>query len=228
MAEVFLPIIFSIIIGITYYLSNRFSIRKKDHEKKLMSFSAGVSITYVLLELFPSFTEVALGINKLLFISIPFGFLVHHLIEKYIYKHNNRHDLVKMLSLEERTFSFIYHIILGIVLVTIFSASTIQGTLLAFTILTFTFVSTLPTYRHKSHFKSMILSSATTFGVIIAAFIWKNIPIWIQTTLVGIVTGVLLFTVIRHHIPFGKKGKIGYFTIGFLLFTTLIVISWYF
>jgi len=228
MAEVFLPIIFSIIIGITYYLSNRFSIRKKDHEKKLMSFSAGVSITYVLLELFPSFTEVALGINKLLFISIPFGFLIHHLIEKYIYKHNNRHDLVKMLSLEERAFSFVYHVILGIVLVTIFKASVIQGTLLSITILTFTFVSTLPTDRHKSHFKSMILSSATTFGVLLTAFLLKNIPIWIQTLLMGIVTGVLLFTVIRHHIPFGRKGKISYFTIGFLLYTTLIVISWYF
>ncbi|MBT5739625.1 hypothetical protein HOI26_00865 [Candidatus Woesearchaeota archaeon] len=221
-----LAVFFAVVAGVTYYFSNKLNIKKKSYGHKMFSFSAGISITYVLLDLFPTFTEVAAGISKLLFLSIPIGFIIHHLIEKEIYLHNKKNELVKVLTLEENTFSFVYHILLGIVLVAFLRESLFQGILLFIPIILFTFVSTLPTKRHQKFSKAVFLASSTLFGTIIGIF-WKHIPIVVEATFIGLVTGVLLFTVVRHHIPFGRKGKVSYFTLGFLIYAAIIVASWF-
>lgn len=222
-----LPLIFAILVGVTYFLSNKFDLKHRKYYQKTMSFSAGVSITYVLLELFPTFTEGAFSINKLIFLSVALGFISHHLIEKYIYQHNKDHELIKRLSFEENVFSFIYHIVLGIVLVTFTQESLIKGALFFIPIVSYTFVSTLPTNPHASRKKATLLSSATLIGVFLTSFFWTARQPWLEFSLIGLALGVLLFTVIRHHIPFGKTGKISYFTFGFVLYSALIIISWY-
>ena len=227
MNHIILPIILALTISFIYYLSNRYNITHKEWNKRIISFSAGVSITYVLLELFPTFTEGAIPINKLLFVAIPFGFIAHHIIEKEIYKHNHKHELIKMLSLEEHIFSFVYHLIIGIVLVTFTKTSPIQGILFFVPVALYTFLSTLPTSPHPTKTKTLLLSSATLIGVIIALLLINIMPFWLELLLMGLAIGVLLFSVIRHHIPFGRKGRLGYFTIGFLLYTLLIIASWY-
>ena len=225
--EKVLPILFAVIAGVTYYFSNKFDVKHKPYYYKFLSFSAGVSITYVLLELFPTFTEGALAINKLLFVSVAIGFIVHHIIEKYIYQHNRRHELVKNLSFEENVFSFAYHIILGIVLVTFIQQDIIRGLLFFLPVVSFTFVSTLPTDPHSSFKKAILLSSPTLIGVLLAMFGFIEGIKWLEYCLIGIALGVLLFTVIRHHIPFGRRGKIWYFTLGFMIYSVMIVGSWY-
>lgn len=224
----YLPIILALIVAITYFLSNKWNIKKKHYAHKIYSFSAAVSITYVLLELFPIFTERVIAANKLIFLSVVFGFIIHHLIEKHIYQiHRKSQELIKSLSFEENTFSFIYHIIIGILLVSFLRENVIQGVLFFIPVISFVFVSTLPTDPHPSKAKSFLLSSSTLIGVLFATFFLTYLPLWLETTLIGFVLGVMLFTVIRHHIPFGKKGKIGYFTLGFVLYSVLIIISWY-
>lgn len=227
MSLIILPIILAIIISFIYYLSNRYNITHKEWNKRIVSFSAGVSIIYVLLELFPTFTEGALPINKLLFISIPFGFIAHHIIEKEIYKHNHKHELIKMLSLEEYIFSFVYHLIIGTVLVTFTKTSLVQGVLFFVPVALYTFLSTLSTSPHPTKTKTVLLSSATLIGVLIALLLINFVPFWMELLLMGLAIGVLLFSVIRHHIPFGRKGRLGYFTIGFIFYSFLIIISWY-
>jgi zinc transporter ZupT len=221
-----LPFIFAVIIGITYYFSNKVDISRKSNSHKILSFSAGVSITYVLLELFPSFTEVAFSINKLLFLSILLGFIVHHLIEKEIYQHNRNHELIRLLSLQENIFSYVYHVILGIVLVSFTQQNLIQGWLLFIPVLSFTLVSALPSEPHIQKSKSLFIASSTLVGVGIG-WLWTSRSLGVEFFLVGLVTGVLLYTVIRHHIPFGAKGHVSYFTLGFLLYAAFIVSTWY-
>ena len=132
-----------------------------------------------------------------------------------------------MLSFEESVFSFIYHIIIGYVLVSFAKVNITQAILFSIPMLSYTFLSNLPATPHAVKIKAIFLSSATTLGTIIALLIWKYVPGWVETALIGLSIGVLLFTVIRHHIPFGKKGKIGYFTIGFTIYSILIILSWY-
>ena len=227
MIDVYLPIILALIIALTYYYSNKHTIKDKERSKKIVSFSAGVAITYVLLKLFPTFTEGVLSINKLLFISLLFGFIIHHIIEKEIYTHTTKHELIKMLSLEENVFSFVYHIIIGFILATFIKENIIQGLLFFVPMAFYTFLSMLPSKPHHSKKNALLLSIATPLGVLIALFLGKFMPLWLEYALIGLATGVLLFAVIRHHIPFGKRGKISYFTIGFLLYAILIIASWY-
>ena len=127
--QYYLPVLLGIIISFASYYSRKLSIKHKGYSRKIVSFSAGVSITYVLLELFPNFTETAISLSKFIYISIPLGFIIHHIIEKEIYKHNSKVELVRMLSLEETVFSFVYHIIIGIILVTFSRGSASQAIL---------------------------------------------------------------------------------------------------
>jgi hypothetical protein len=225
----YLPLIFGIIIAITYYQTNRLNLKlnakKKHHSMKLLSAASGVSITYVLLELFPTFIKTAGLINRLIFIAIPLGFITHHLIEKEIYQHTKKHDLLKLISTEEDVFSYFYHVILGIILVLFARENLISGILAFIPLLTFTIVSTLPMDPHPTKSKTVVMSTSTVLGVILALIL--KIPLWVELSLVGLGTGILLYTVIRHHIPFGSKGRIGYFTFGFIFYTLLIVTTWY-
>ena len=228
MKEVFIPILLAVIVGVVEYFSKRINVTGKIHSSKLLSFSAGVSITYLLLELLPEFTEAAFGINKYLLVALPLGFISHHLIEKEIYKHNYKHDLIKMLTLEEHLFYFFYHVILGTVIVTFSQESTTKVLLLFFTILSFTAVSNLPSLKHRSMERAVALSTSTLVGVVLALSLWKFIPSWVHFSFVGFAAGILLFTVIRHHVPFGRKGRIGYFSVGFILYSLIIMASWSF
>ncbi len=227
MANPFLPTIFALLVGLTYYWSNRLNIRHKKYYLKIISFSAGVSITYLLLELFPLFTEAAANISKFLYITVLVGFIIHHIIEKEIYLHNSRIEVTRLLTLADNIFSFIYHIVLGVVLVNLYKEDLLRGLLFFIPILTYTLVSTLPSKTHKSARKAVFLSSSTLVGVLIATFIWTKRIMWLESALIGLVVGVLLYTIIRHHIPLGKKGKIGYFTLGFFLYSLLIISSWF-
>ena len=224
---IYLPLIFALGIGLVEYWSKRVDLRHKSYIQKLVSFSAGVSITYALLELFPLFTEAAFAINKLLFLSVLFGFTIHHFIEKEIYQHNKRFHLIKTISLEENIFYYVYHLILGIVLVTFTKQSLVVGTLFFFSILSYTIVGNLPSFPHKSSKKALLLSSSTLIGTLFATLVWVNRAPWIEFALIGLATGVLLFTVTRHHIPFGRKGSVGYFALGFIFYSVLIISSWY-
>jgi hypothetical protein len=222
-----LPILFGLILIAVYHYTNKLNIKKKSYYHNVMSFSAGVSITYLLLELFPLFTEKAQQINRLLFVSVLLGFIVHHMIEKNIYQHNKDHDLEKLLSLEENIFSFIYHVIVGILLVTFTLENILQGLLYFIPVMSFVFVSTLPTRPHKNKYKSFFLGSSTFIGVLLATFLWTSWSPIVITTLIGLVLGVMLFTVIRHHLPFGRAGRISYFAFGFIIYSLLIIGSWY-
>lgn len=228
MADYLIALLLALVVGIIYFLSNKLDLKHRGHPQRLYSFSAGVSITYILLELFPLFTEQAQELSKFLFIFVLLGFIAHHLIEKEIYQHNKQHELVKKLGLEEQGFSFIYHFILGMVLVAIIGRDLVAGFLFFIPILLFVFISTLQTNPHRSKLKAYLLSGSTFFGALLATFIWKNIPAWTESALIGLVVGVLLFTITRHHIPFGRRGKIGYFSLGFIIYSLIIMISWYF
>lgn len=225
MATAYLPFIFSLFVSLTYYFSNRFDLKDRSYSKKIVSFAAGVSITYVLLELFPTFTEGALSISRWLFASILIGFLGHHLIEREIYHHATRKRLHGMLTLEENVSSFVYHFVVGFLLVHFMDESVLQAVLFFIPILAYTLVSTLPTEPHISRVKGFFLSTATPVGVIIS-YIFHNTPLWLVYFLVGLVVGVLLFIVTRHHIPVGRKGEMEYFAAGFIIYSIIIISSW--
>ena len=221
------PILIAIIISMAEYASKSLNLRKKEYFAKVISFSAGVSITYLLLELFPFFSGAALVISNFLFFSILIGFVSHHIVEKQIYQHNRSHELVRLLNLEEHSFYYVYHTIIGIILFIFMNYNVLEGYLFAISILAYTVVSNLPVSPHKSHRRMIILSTSTVVGTLIGAVSWNLMPEWFEFSLIGLVIGVLLFTVTRHHIPYKRKGSVGAFVLGSVFYGTLIVIKWF-
>jgi hypothetical protein len=224
--EVIIAVFFALLISLTEYISKTLNLKRKPYYNNIISFTAGVSITYILLELLPVFAERAFSINKAIFLTLLIGFISHHVVEKEIYQHNKRHELIKKLSLEESIFYYIYHVILGIVLVTLMSNNVSEGLFFVTSIFAFTIASNLPASPHKSKWRTLILSSSTLVGAIFAAAIGVHLPVWLEVSLIGLVAGVLLFTVTRHHIPYRRKGNIAFFVLGFFLYGLLIAIKW--
>lgn len=228
MTSEILAIIFALIIALAYHFGNQFIFKKKNVRNKLISFSAGISVTYLILELFPRFTAGALEIGQLIFLSVLFGFITHHLIEKNIYQHHHlKQDLKRLLSLEENIFSFFYHLIVGVLMIYLLKGHLVDGLLFFIPILSFTLINSLTTEPHISLVDSILNSSACLIGVISTIFIYDHIPAWFFYSILGFIIGIMMFSITRHHVPFGKKGKPEYFFIAFVIYSIIIIVSWY-
>ncbi|MBD3248963.1 hypothetical protein GF336_02865 [Candidatus Woesearchaeota archaeon] len=223
-----IAIIFGLLISTTHYFSEVICQRCKTGKEysPLFSFSAGISTTYIFLHLFPRFSIGAAQTSQYLFISVLAGFVVLHLVEKYIYQHSPEEKLLRELALEDSIISFIYHLFVGIVLVSLFSQSFTEGLLFFFIVLFYTAISTLPVDVPKFRSMRIIVASSTSIGVILSSFVFKSItPLsqpWIYYNIMGFIIGALSFTVTRHSLPHGKKGSPLYFTLGVVLYTLLI------
>ncbi len=227
MEQLVLGVLFAIAISFTEYFSKKLNLRHKKYYYQIVSLTAGVSLSYLLLELFPLFAENAFEIGKPMFLFLLLGFIAHHVIEKEIYQHNRMNELVKNLSLEQQIFYYVYHVIIGIVLIILMTKNTTEGIFFAVSILAFTVVSNLPSEPHKSKYRMLFLSTSTLVGSILSLFFWRIISKQMEFALIGLVAGVLLFTVTRHHIPQGKVGNVGFFIFGVLVYSTLIVSKWF-
>ena len=213
-------LIFGALIAIAHFLSQE--IRYKSIQ--LVSFSAGISVAYIFLDLFPAFSEQAIAINRLLFLSILLGFLLLHLAEKYIYQHALKYKRRREMARETSLISFGYHFIIGIVLVTLAQKSPVNAVYFFTPILLYTAVSTLPLRPSRERSVRILLASSTVLGVVFAIFV--PMTLLVTESLLGIVIGVLSYTTIRHAIPLGKRGAPMLFLVGALLYTMLIIMKW--
>ena len=84
MELIIIAIILAVILGVVQYFKEKTFKACGSYYKHVISFSAGIAITYLFLDLFPSFSEKVLKLNQLLFIFLLIGFVVIHLVEKYI------------------------------------------------------------------------------------------------------------------------------------------------
>jgi len=225
----FIAVVLSIVIGAVHILGNRLAIQNKEHNLKLISFAAGVSITYIFMELIPMITEAAILINRYLFLSALAGFSIHLFVERLIYKHNVKRGITKMMGNEENIFYFAHHFILGIIFVTFLEENLIRGLLFFFIIMVYIFVSNLPTPLERSIKKEIFFSSSTLLGTLFGILLVNVLSMsdLIMFALIGISTGILFFTITRHQIPFYKKGKLRYFTLGSVIYAVIIILSWY-
>lgn len=214
--------ILAIILGLAQYWSEDFCLKCHTGFRRFISFAAGISISYVFLDLFPKFTEGAAEISELLFLSVLAGFVVFHLIEKYIYLYAPEDKLAGELAIEDSMVSFIYHFFIGILLVQLSGLGITEGLLFFIPIFFFTVISTLPVEASSRESVKIIVSSSTLVGVIFAHYLF-NITQTMFFTLLGFIGGALLFTVIRHSMPFGREGKPFYFFIGVVLYSLLIL-----
>ncbi|MBI4021263.1 MAG: hypothetical protein HY369_03400, partial [Candidatus Aenigmarchaeota archaeon] len=91
-------------------------------------------------------------------------------------------------------------------------------------VLLYTMLSTLPVTPPKIHGMKLLLSASTLLGVVFASLV--AVPEVVQTGLLGVVIGTLLFTVIGHSLPVGRHGKPLYFILGTVAYSLFILAAW--
>lgn len=217
-----ISIILGLIMSIFHFLSEEFSVRTKSFYIYVLSFSAGISVTYLFLDLMPNFSKGAAEISDFLFMTIVLGFLFFHLVEKYIYKHYPEDKLLKELAIEDSIISFIYHFVVGMLIVNFMNQSIAQGLLFFIPVLFYTTVSTLPVDSTQKRSIRIIVASSTLLGILFTKFVYTNMAPIVFYSLLGLVIGSLTFTVMRHSIPKGSKGKPLYFVLGVLVYSLII------
>jgi len=221
-----IAIILAIILGVVQYFGENIYKACGRYYKHAISFSAGVAITYLFLDLFPFFSFRVNNTNRFLFIFLLVGFVIFHIVEKYFYQHTKEGLIKKRLVIENQVVSFLYHFMIGIIILD-FSIQGLQEVIIFFIpIVIYTAISNLPISKPSSNKINLIVSSSTLLGVLFASIIYINISIEIKISLLGIVIGGLFFSVIRHSIPIGKEGKPLYFIIGVIIYTLIITIGW--
>jgi len=224
-----IAIIMGLILGVVHYFSDRFEPKNPKVKHKMVSFVAGISITYIFLQLFP---KVYLGIESLhefLFIFILAGFASFHLIEKHIYQHESKDLLQEELKIAHSAMFFVYHLIIGILLVQLLNINVVAGILFFIPILFHTAVSSASligihvSIREKI-FLRIVLSFSTLYGALLVYFI--NVPPYILYALLGFIVGSLLYVVVRDSMPKETTGKAIYFVIGVVVYAIIIGVSW--
>src|SRR3989338_5137325 len=82
------------------------------YKERFVSFVAGLSVTYIFLHLFPQVYSGAQAYPHLVFVS-------YHLIEKWIYQHLPREQIIEEVEHEHAITIFFSHFFIGIVFVSL-------------------------------------------------------------------------------------------------------------
>ena len=222
-----LSLILAGILSIADYVTEHILSEKLRKNQKLISFSAGVAISYIVLNLFPEISSYALIDGKKVFLYALLGFVSLNLIEQYVSKNTRK---IKNASVHHNsihvTYFFIYNFLIGIVLVS-FAAKGLTQTLLFFIpFLLYIIVELLPQeFGFKNILTKLFYSAAPLFGALFGIkFIDFTMPI--SAELVSFITGTLLYIVIRESLPSDKAEKPIYFLSGVLFYTLIIFMTW--
>ena len=197
MAFHILSMILAGILSISDYVTEHIFSKKLRTNQKLVSFSAGVAISYIVLYLFPEISSNALIDGRKLFLFALAGFVSLNLIEQYLYKEIGK---LRGISSYHRSihvaYFFIYNFLIGAVLV-VFAAKGLKQTLLFFVpFLLYIIAEILPQeFEFKGSISKVIYSMAPIFGAIIGVY---SIDFFasIFGELISFITGTLLYTIV--------------------------------
>ncbi len=227
MAFHLLSLILSGILSFADYVTEHIFSKKLMKNQKLISFSAGVAISYIILNLFPEISTYALIDGRKIFLYALSGFVSLNLIEQYIYKAIGK---LKNSSAYHRsihlTYFFIYNLFIGAILAIFTSKGLAQILLFFIPFLLYIIVEILPQeFKFKSNTLKVFYSMAPLFGTIIGIN-YLGFVTSIFGELISFVTGTLLYIVIRESLPSDEAEKPLYFMIGVLFYTLVIFMSW--
>lgn len=216
--------ILALAISVADLLTERIFTKTTQIKAKVISFAAGVSVSYVFLILLPEIYNGAVLIDKLLFLPILFGFSTFHLIEKHIRQRYSRGKFKREHQAMHTLSSFLYLLVAGFVIAEITENRLLGGFLLFIPILFHVIIDSVPKTDTSKYFPKAFLSSSALLGSVVAIFI--NLGLVYDLILLGIVGGALLYTIIRESLPKEREGRPFYFVIGVLLFSVLVLLLW--
>jgi zinc transporter ZupT len=222
-----IAILFGMVMTIAHYVSESLSSSLQDRRLKLLSFSGGVSLAYIFLELLPASYDAVPHLHRILFFLMLAGFCIFYLAEKHLYRHQSSKRESELTKTHLYAF-FLYHFFLGLVLAHMTSTTFLRGLLFFFPLLIHTMASTASLNevhpRFKEHpFAKSLLANSSLLGVLFAIFFPLS-PVTYYA-LLSFIIGVLLYVVIRDLLPEDEGGSPAYFVMGILLYSLLLLFA---
>jgi len=208
-------------LGIIHYISEGLSPKKGIHRYRIISFAAGISITYLFLNLLPHTYEAATHLKEWVFVFLLLGFSAYHLIEKLTYKHADQDKLARELKEIHSISFFVYYFLVGIVLKDEIRIDIIDGILFLVPVALHAALSAVSLSRihgevRESNVVKIVLSMSSLLGVIFAMFI--EVPPVMDNILISVIAGVLLYIIVKEFLPEKKEGQPLFFILGMVFF----------
>ncbi len=213
-------------VGVIHFFGENLKPQEDPRFYKIFSFAAGISISYLFLDLLPHTYEAATHLKKWVFVFLLVGFSIHHLSEKYIYQHAEEDKVAKELHIVHSIGFFFYYFIVGIIVKNILQENVVEGILFMIPISLHAGLSTASLGQIHGDIRDslglkILFSFPTLLGVFFAIFI--SIPVTLNNVMVSLVAGALLYIFVKEFIPEKKKGEPLFFLLGLGLFLALFV-----
>jgi hypothetical protein len=224
-----LPWILGAVIALVHYFGEEINDRLTATQHLLGAFAAGVTVSYIFLQLFPELTKGTEFFGDFHFLFALIGFSIIHIAEKWIVQHEKTIDDIKKDFKELHSiFLFVYHFVIGLLLYTLLTRDVTQGILFFVPVLLHTAVSSLSLKElHEEIMHTPLVeisvSLAVLFGVAAAAFM--DIGLATFHVLLGLVTGTFLYLVIHDSLPSRNGSSFGY-VLGVILYLVVIAVTW--
>jgi hypothetical protein len=227
--EINLPLLLAFALALVHFLGEEIEEYISGYRQRIVSFGAGVSISYIFLQLLPEFHSMAIGRHNPVFLFPLLGFSSLHLVEKYIAKSDVTGDEARKEYGEIHSiFLFLYSLVIGYLLASLVARNTVSGLLFFVAIIIHVAVSSFSLselhedFARKLHVK-IGLSSAPVIGVLIHASGLVSDVVF--TPAFGAVVGMFSYVVIRDSIPRDEKGMPIEYVAGMTLYIVVILVS---
>lgn len=223
------PWLLGLVLAIVHYFGEELDDRITDRQHHIASFSAGMTVTYIFLVLFPEINRGTHYFGDFAFIFALTGFTLIQLVEKWIASHEHdveqlRRDYKEVHSV----FLFIYYFAIGMVFHYLTAISVVEGVLFFIPVLLHTAVSSISLQElHEDILDSRLVSLGVSMAVLLgvgSSYLFNPGPEEFHV-LLGLVTGTFLYLVIHDGLSDQNSAPVSY-TSGIIAYTLLIVLTW--
>ncbi len=212
-------------LSLVQFLSDRINVERSRYREHVISFAAAIAITYLLFSFLPKAYGESSGLT--LFVPLIAGFALIHLLEKFFYgtyaarfsikKVKTYHDELHFIVL------FIYHFVIGAVLIGVLEVDVISGLLFLPPLMMFSTIgnwSLHHAYLQQIPHRRLFLASSTVLGALFANSSFNSRLA--EQIMVNFVAGILIFMVVRESLPNPKEGKPMLFLLGIVFYTAVM------
>ena len=227
--KILVIIIIAVIMGLTDFVGHRISDLAAGHRDSVLSFSAGLLISLLFLVLVPNI--ISMGVSEFLFFLMLVGFLLMHLVEKYIYRHiMNKQELLEDLKVVHIIGFGLDNFLVGFIIASLveldFSVVITLAVPLFLQMLTSSISLDSIDTRLNDKYSKIILSVLPLSGAILGIIL--ELDQLLTNYVLAFVLGILFYMIIRDVLPQGRKGSSVLFFAGNLItiFFFLFRIHW--
>jgi len=201
-------IIIAVVMGLTDFFGHRISGLIGGHRDAVLSFSAGLLISLLFLILVPD--VIINGVTEVLFLFMLVGFLLMHLVEKYIYRHiTDKQELLEDLKIVHIIGFGLDNFLIGFIIASLveldFSVVITLAVPLFLQMLTSSISLDSIDTRLNDKYSKIILSVLPLSGAILGIVL--EFEFLLTNYVLAFVLGILFYMIIRDVLPQGRRGS---------------------